>query len=417
LVIASIVCAFATRAAASVPGTVSYSSNILEQNTNWTHALQLQRFDPGMGLLQSVEITVHDTVIGSVKLESTDAMPSTVTTQFSSFLRIVSPDTTVLELPIPMATYQDTLGSFDGTIDFAGTSGLSHTEISVTHSLVHLVPPTASLAEFMGTEGAPGTLTVNVTALGTSSSAGPGNIVSQFKQRAFAVVTVTYGFLGNTPPTFTGCSPTLMASAGVPFTHQICAMDADSSAPVTLTVSGLPAGATLTPSLPAAGNPVCTTLNWTPTSAQVGSTTITFTATDANERTTTCQVTVLTAECHMVFGLGTGNTQIILFGQLFGTQLSEIRRSFPVTMEDHPALPWVALPQTFFVQVLMYNPLVFPTNPDQWTSVMRVDKVLAGQTVQTSHLGNENGMHLFVQEFVDSNGVHRVRFPFTIDGM
>ena len=84
---------------------------------------------------------------------------------------------------------------------------------------------------------------------------------------------------------------------------------------------------------------------------------------------------------------------------------------------DMPALPWNALPQTFFVQVLMHNPEMFPANPDQWTYAMRVDKVLSRDALLATYLGNENGIHVTINDYVDANGIRRVKFPFTIDGM
>lgn len=414
---AAVLAATTTRASAGGLQTVSYSSTLSEMATNWTQSTQLHRFDPSLGNLQSIEFTVEETVFGNVRMESLDSQPSVVHTQFESFLSIDAPDNTTLDMPIPLADYMDTFGAYDGTVDFKGPSGLTHSEVTVTHSVTHQLPPTTSLAAFTGAFGAPGDMTVTVTATGFSTSTGSGNLITQFEQRARATVTVTYSFLGNTPPTFSNCIAVFPASVGVPIVYQVCASDSDSTAPVTLTVSGLPAGAVLSPVLPTSGNPVCTTLTWTPTIAQTGTNTVTFTATDANQRTATCQVTFLIAECHMMFAMGSGNSQQILFGQLFNTQLSDVRRSYPVTMEDIPALPYANLPQTFFVQVVMYNPQMFPGNPDQWTYALRVDKNVASQTVNTSNYGTENGMHLSANEFVDGNGVHRIKFPFTIDGM
>ena len=169
--------------------------------------------------------------------------------------------------------------------------------------------------------------------------------------------------------------------------------------------------------LPASGNPVCTTLTWTPSSAQTGSYSITFTATDANQATTTCQVNIVTAECHLVLGFGLGQSQELLFGYLFDTQLSSIRRAYPVTMSDMPALAYSNLPMNFFAQVVMHNPAVFPSNPDQWSQALRVTKDPVTDLLRTFDLGTHNGMHVSAQDFYDANGVRRVRFPFTIEGM
>jgi len=87
----------------------------------------------------------------------------------------------------------------------------------------------------------------------------------------------------NRPPRFDippspQCASPLAASVGTTLSFTIQASDPDPGNTVSLTVSGLPSGASF--AIPAPGNPVSSTFSWTPTAAQVGSHTITFTATD-----------------------------------------------------------------------------------------------------------------------------------------
>ncbi|MDZ4773744.1 MAG: choice-of-anchor E domain-containing protein [Planctomycetota bacterium] len=395
---------------------VSFTSTIDEEATNWTHTMNLPLFDPTLGSLETIDVQIAQTVSGRVRIESTDAAPTVVSSTFESFLGLVLPDGSVMQMPIPMANYQDTFTAYDGTMDFAGSSGITHPEINLAHGSTHTLPPPVPRGVFTAAPGATGSMALTLTAFGISSATGAGNVVTQFVLRASATITITYGFLGNTAPTFTTCAPIVMASVGVPVTFQVCASDSDAGATVTLTATGLPAGATFTPQ-PAVGNPICATFTWTPSSSQVGSTTVTFTATDQNQRTATCLVNLLSAECHLVLGFGLGNTQQLLFGQLFDTQLSSIRRSYPVTMEDMPALPHANLPTQFYAQVLMYNPTVFPSNADQWSQVLRIDKDPISGAISTRNLGNNNGIEVFADDHYDAQGVRRVRFPFTIEGM
>jgi VCBS repeat-containing protein len=77
-------------------------------------------------------------------------------------------------------------------------------------------------------------------------------------------------------------------SAGSPMTFTVKGTDADidpgtgqPNTPVTLNVSGLPVGATMTPSLLlTAPSPVVSVFNWTPTAANAGANTLTFSCTD-----------------------------------------------------------------------------------------------------------------------------------------
>ncbi len=174
--------------------------------------------------------------------------------------------------------------------------------------------------------------------------------------------------VGNcTPPAFiapTPCGGQLMASVGVPFSVTVTASDVDPASTVTLTSGALPTGATLTPALPSTGNPVSTTLNWTPTNAQSGNHVFVFTAIDNTGLSTTCSFTVAVAECYLLVSpnsafipLGTGDTLYIDFLQAAW---------FPVTLESVPTLGVPSNPALYgvdyFSQVVMYNPLVFPND-------------------------------------------------------
>src|SRR5207247_2524598 len=166
-----------------------------------------------------------------------------------------------------------------------------------------------------------------------------------------AMVHVCYTYQGNTPPFFTSpvCGTTLMATAGVPVSFQVCAQDSDPNDVVTITGT-IPAGATTTPPLPASGNPICIQVNWTPTIADVGTAHFNFTATDAHLRTAHCNVDVITAECYQLIGRGGGGSTITIGGVPFQSWLSSVRSFFPVTMTNRPNLrvPLIASGQINF---------------------------------------------------------------------
>jgi hypothetical protein len=395
---------------------VCFTGTIPLENTNWQHNVSISKFDAGLGTLQTIDFTVSATVIGSAAEESLDSTPSVVTLQFSSMVELTRPDGSMINVTIPSATFMDTLSAFDGVLDFGGTSGVTHSNIVASNSTTFSSPPPASdLVLFTGPAGNPGTISLPVTAAGTSIAMGSGNIQSQFTQQASAQVQVCYTYLPNTPPTFTTCNATVMASAGVPFTFQICASDSDANDVVTITsATGLPAGAQLTPPLPVSGNPVCTTLTWTPASNQVGTTSITFQATDTHLRTASCTLNIVVAECHMLFAGNSGNSQQTIFGHLYDTQLAGLRRFYPVTMEAHPSFPFRFLPSNFFVQVVMYNPEVFPQNPSQWSYAMQVQPDQPSATVQLTYYGTQNGISLTAEVFIGQSGLARIRFPFAI---
>lgn len=405
---------------------VCHTASIPLQSTNWNNALTVPKFDPALGQLVSISFTLNGHIEGAARAESLDASPTVVTTNFQAQITLTRPDNSVIVVTIPIANFNDTFTAFDGVIDFGGTSGAAHLGISANASNSAVSPPPISdLALFTGLPNAPGTITLPVLAAGTSNASGSGNVITQFTTSASASCTVCYNYI-NTPPNFTQCNTNAMASVGVPFSTTICAADIDPNDTVTLTVANLPPGATLTPPLPASGNPICTTMNWTPGPADAGNYTITFTATDNHGNASQCVVNLLAAECHQLFGLQTGTGQFNVFGHLYDTHLAALQSAFPVTRESipdfrvpHPhVLPngLVLEPLPFYVQVVMYNPVMFPQNPSQWSKAMRV-QVDANSNLLTSYWGTSNGIGVRAQTFTNAQGHLRMRFPFSIVGM
>ena len=92
-------------------------------------------------------------------------------------------------------------------------------------------------------------------------------------------------------PQFTAPSQTTYnVCAGTALQFTVRATDADNGETVALTSTALPAGATLTPTVLTAGNPVEAQFNWTPATA--GTFTVTFTATDSSGCAQTRTVTI-----------------------------------------------------------------------------------------------------------------------------
>ena len=101
----------------------------------------------------------------------------------------------------------------------------------------------------------------------------------------------------NDPPTFNQpqCGTTLPVTSGQNISFGVTGSDPDAGDTVTLNVAGLPQGATMTPQLPTAGNPVSSTFSWTPILVQGGNFQITFSATDQQNQQALCSVTIAVA--------------------------------------------------------------------------------------------------------------------------
>jgi hypothetical protein len=223
--------------------------------------------------------------------------------------------------------------------------------------------------------------------------------------------------LPGTLPSFTTCLERPVASVGAMLTFQVCANGGTPGNPITLNVNSLPPGATMTPPLPLTGDSVCSTFHWTPTIGQVGAPVLEFEAVGANGCRAGCKMRILVVQTLMLFGGGYGSSQFTMFGHQYDTQLTSVRRAFPVSPENMPNPLFDALPLHYSVQVVAYSVLVFPQHPSRWSYLMEFTRDLATQTVSAVYHGNVNGIDLAVQTFTDTNGQLRVRFPFHIQGL
>lgn len=381
------------------------------QLTNFVRTASLPKFDPALGQLIGVELQISASIRGNGRVESLDAAAAVVNTRFAAEIRVTQANMPIAMLMVPVADFSDALLAYDGVVDFAGTSGVTHADIQAADQFTYVLAPSdADFALFIGT----GTVDFVADARANSSATGAGNLLTKFDTSAGVDMRVCYSYIGNLPPSV-NCPGNLMASVGVPMQFQVCATDPDAADSVTLT-GVLPAGATANPPFPVIGNPACTTITWTPASNQVGSIQFTFTANEASGNPVTCATVVGSAECHFIFGAGPGgSSSVSLFGHLYDSQLTSVRASFPVTMVDHPSFILRALPPTATMQVLMYNPLMFPSNPSQWSQALTIHRQ-GDFLLHSTYTGTSNGINVHAETF-QQNGRTRVRFPFTIAGM
>lgn len=174
---------------------VMYSADIPTgggtQFTNFDTDFFLPKFDPSLGTLLSVNVMLTGTVEGSVRAESLDAAPSTVTLNLSAGLTLTE-TTTGQELAFvqPLAEAVEDFTAFDGTIDFGGTSGVTYDNLNADEMDSQTYIDAATLALFTG----PGDVELNLDAMGMSSGSGAGNLITQFSTLAGASAKVTYEY-------------------------------------------------------------------------------------------------------------------------------------------------------------------------------------------------------------------------------
>lgn len=155
--------------------------------TNWSGNLTLPQFDPALGTLNAVQLTVEGFVQGDVQYENTGPTAAIISATHSVTISVVLPNGDLVR-SIPSTTRVELVPPFDGVLDFGGISGRTFSISNTKNISLTLIAP-LDLAPFVGT----GLVTVPAEALGISFIRGPGNLSALLRaQAASVVVAVTY---------------------------------------------------------------------------------------------------------------------------------------------------------------------------------------------------------------------------------
>ena len=146
------------------------------------------------------------------------------------------------------------------------------------------------------------------------------------------------------------------------------------------------------------------------------------------------------AECFLVVGDGPGTAPLYELGHLFQTQVGPtVQESLPVLLDLTPEFPLptlagqalaqggaasAAAPKVprwmrdgdFSVQVVMWNPSVFPGMPEQFTAGLYVQVQADGSVVATPYGDDQGGLEIWHEVTTDDDGQPVIRFPFSIPG-
>jgi hypothetical protein len=183
---------------------ISFNDTIAAATTNWSDALTLSKFNSALGTLNSVTFSYGGSVTSVFRVESLDAAAATVKVNTNGTLLFGLPISSTLHAT---NTSTQTVGAFDGVIDFGGTSGFG--PLSVTGNDSGSLSLVSSLGAFIGS----GTYDISVDASGLSNASGAGNLISSIATQAEANITVTYDYTV-TPPT-TVPEPASLALVGL----------------------------------------------------------------------------------------------------------------------------------------------------------------------------------------------------------
>jgi hypothetical protein len=162
------------------------SDSVPSTTTSWADTVTLDKYG-GPAVITKVVLKLDAGVAGSMGFENTSSSSGdTVTLTLAADVEVKDGPTSLL-MASPADSDGDTVGVYDGTTDYAGTSGRTYSGVSGSESDMTTLTG-AAMAPFLGA----GTIALDVTADGASSSTGGGSVVNFFDSSAEALVTVEY---------------------------------------------------------------------------------------------------------------------------------------------------------------------------------------------------------------------------------
>ncbi len=157
--------------------------------TDWSSAKPLPKFDTTLGTLKSVEITVAGRITSSVRAESLDTDPTTVSAQVSGTVRVDAPAKRLEAIPVANAGAFDA-APYDGVSDFGGASGHDFGAHTAEDSASATLTEASALKEYIGA----GDLTVKASVAASSRTTGGGNVLNEIRTTASAEARIVYTY-------------------------------------------------------------------------------------------------------------------------------------------------------------------------------------------------------------------------------
>lgn len=189
LIGAALLCFISTLAA-----TITHTATVFPQLTNWNLTNSVPQFDPALGTLTNVSVTVAANANSAFYFESLDTIGWSVTA--SSIVTTSASASTLTASTTFTNSHTQSVTAADGVLDYGGTSGFTVQKSGSAYG----VNSTTSVAPFIGT----GTVPLSASASAVGDYQGPGDYFFFVQTRASALVTVTYEF---SPPSCPECPP------------------------------------------------------------------------------------------------------------------------------------------------------------------------------------------------------------------
>lgn len=180
--------------------TVTYSTSVVFQDTNFTDTASLPQFDPTFGTLLTVQIDMTGTIQGDIIGTETSGNPGTISWNVTS-------DLTLSQGATPLITTNPGV---------SGSANLAPGEFfDQPYSDSQMGSYASSLAAVLGTYTGPGNVSFDFAANGTATVNGSGNVDTGATLQAGATIKITYVFEPRVVPE--PASALLLAAGGGAF--------------------------------------------------------------------------------------------------------------------------------------------------------------------------------------------------------
>lgn len=174
----------------TAPASLTKVVTFQNTQTDFTLTGLLDRFDPDLGELQSIEITHAGTITSEIKVENySPTSGSSISGTVSGHLTLTAPGVNN-KLTLTENAGAINLPKFDNVIDFAGTSGASFGAKTAQNS-AKITLTGNDMAPYIGA----GQINVQESGTATSSASGGGNLVAQITSSGAATITVVYKYI------------------------------------------------------------------------------------------------------------------------------------------------------------------------------------------------------------------------------
>ncbi len=178
----------------AVPGawaaSITFSNSIPVTDTDFISSVSVSQFNPALGTLTSVSLSLSDTETASINVENTSSTGRTIGVSMSDTISVTGPTASTSLSVNPTISTSDALTAFDGTQDLSGADSASHPGLTNTVSASTTTSAAADLALFTGV----GSIVFPVNAAGSSTTTAPSNVATDLQNGDGVTVTVTYNF-------------------------------------------------------------------------------------------------------------------------------------------------------------------------------------------------------------------------------